>query len=136
MRKWSKAWEHWYRRALPAYWIFLFCGTHFPKPELPGVRASDKFAHFVAFAALAFLFWRCVESFHRNLSGRFVWIAFVGLAAYAAIDEYLQRFVNRGPSLDDWLADLTGIAVVLLALELHRRFTASPQVAEPGGSET
>ncbi len=135
MLKWSKAWEQWYRRALPAYWIFLFCASHFPKPQLPG-HGSDKLAHFLAFGALAFLFWRCVESFHRQLSGRFVWIAFAGLAAYAAVDEYLQRFVGRTPSLHDWLADLVGIAAVLLALELYRRFTASPAVTRPERPET
>jgi VanZ family protein len=131
MLNWSTARKQWYRRALPAYWIFLFCATHFPRPELPGVPASDKLAHLGAFAALAFLFWRCVESFHRKLSGRFVWIAFAGLAAYAAVDEYLQRFVNRGPSLDDWFADLAGIAAVLAILERRRRLTASPHATRP-----
>jgi len=136
MLKWSKAWEQWYRRALPAYWIFLFCATHFPRPKLLGVRGSDKLAHFIAFAILAFLLWRCAESFNRKLSGRFVWIAFVGLGTYAAVDEYLQQFVNRATSLVDWLANLAGTAAALLPLELHRRLSAAAQVAELDRSKT
>jgi VanZ family protein len=135
MLSWSKAWEQWYRRALPAYWIFLFCATHFPKPQLPGVHGSDKLAHFLAFAILAFLFWRCAESFGRKLSRRFVWIVFVGLSAYAAVDEYLQEFVHRSMSLADWLADLAGIAAVLVVLELRRRSTAAAEVARADRSE-
>ncbi len=75
MWKWSTAWEHWYRRALPAYWIFLFCATHLPKARLPGiVPRPDLLAHFLSFGALAFLFWKFAQSFDRRLSARFVWI--------------------------------------------------------------
>ncbi len=122
MWKWSTAWEHWYRRALPAYWIFLFCATHLPKARLPGViPREDKLAHFLAFGALAFLFWKFAQSFDRKLSARFIWIAGIVLGGYAALDEYLQQFVNRHTSLNDWLADLVGIGVVLLVLEILRR---------------
>lgn len=130
MFAWSRGWEHWYRRALPAYWIFLFCGTHFPKPLLPGrLPHEDKLAHFLAFAVLAFLLWRCAESLRRPLSWRFVWLGLVVLGCYAAIDEYLQRFVNRSVTLSDFLANLGGIVAVLLVLELRRRRTQAPGVA-------
>lgn len=130
MRDWSRAWGHWYRRALPAYWIFLFCATHLPKPKLPGAAASDKSVHLFAFAILAFLFWRCAESVHERLSARFVWVALVILGAYAALDEYLQRFVNRSTSVFDWLADLAGIVVVLALLEIRRRIAMRSQPTE------
>ena len=137
MLKWSKAWEHWYRRTLAAYWVFLFCATHFPRPRLTGaLPQEDKLVHFVAFGLLAFLFWRCAESFNRQLSSRFVWIAFVGLGVYGAVDEYLQQFVNRNTSLTDWLANLAGLAAVLTALEVRRRLSGSPQVGKPGRRET
>ena len=111
---------------LPAYWIYLFCSTHFPKPKIPGsVSVGDWVLHLCAFVVLAFLFWRFAESFNRTLSNRFVWIAFVVLGVYAALDEYLQQFVNRSTSLSDWLADLAGIAIALIPLELHRRLTQS-----------
>ena len=118
----SDPWSRWYRRMLPAYWAFLFCATHLPKPKLPlEMPESDKGVHFVAFGVLAFLFWRFAQTFDRNLSSRFVWLAFVGLALYAAADEYLQQFVNRSTSFVDWLADLGGIVLVLLLLEVQRR---------------
>lgn len=119
---WRRCWRTWYRRALPAYWIFLFCVTHFPELDLSGAPVpSDKFVHFVAFAILAFLYWRFVESFDRPLDGRFFWGALVILSAYAAIDEYLQEFVGRSADLGDWLANVTGIAAVLAILEALRR---------------
>lgn len=134
MLKWSRAWEHWYRRTLAAYWVFLFCATHFPRPRLTGaVPEEDKLVHFVAFGLLTFLFWRCAETFDRKLSGRFVWIAFVSLTAYAALDEYSQQFVNRSTSLTDWLANLAGIATVLTLFELRRRRSAAARVAEDRG---
>lgn len=126
MPKWSKSWERFYRRVLPAYWVFLFCSTHLPQAQLPKeVPQADKLVHFVAFGLLGFLFWRCAESIERNLSARFVWIAFLTLGMYAALDEYLQQFVNRTTSLTDWLADLAGIALALIVLEVLRRRAAS-----------
>lgn len=118
----SSAWTHWYQRALPAYWIFLFFTTHLPNLRLGGpVRWSDKLMHIGAFAVLAFLFWRFAETVRRPLSGRFIWIAFLWLMAYAAFDEYTQRFAGRGLELADFLCDLVGIGLVLIALEWRRR---------------
>jgi VanZ family protein len=127
MLTWLSSRKHWYRGALPIYWILLFGATHYPRIRLP-VRfpQSDKVAHFFAFGLLAFLFWKCIESLDRRLSRRFVWVAFTVLIAYAALDEYLQQFVNRYTSLADWLADLAGIGAVLLGLELHRRRRRPP----------
>jgi VanZ family protein len=137
MRNWSTSWQHWFRRALPAYWIFLFCATHFPKPKLPGrLPREDKLIHFAAFGVLAFLFWRCGETMRPSVSNRFVWIAFACLALYAAVDEYLQQFVNRHTSWTDWLANLVGIAAVLTVLEVHRRWRRSAEKAHAGLDRT
>jgi VanZ family protein len=117
-------WRHWYRRALPAYWLFLVCVTHFPRLQLgTAVPKSDKLAHIVAYGVLAFLFWRFVETFRRPLGGGFVWLAGVLLAAYAAIDEWTQGLVGRSVDLADFVANLIGIAIVLLPLEVWRRRT-------------
>lgn len=130
------AWDRWYRRALPAYWIFLFCLLHFPalRVDLP-VRLSDKLAHVVAFALLTFLFWRFVETLHRPLSGRFVWYAALWLGAYASLDEWLQQFVGRETDLADWLCNLTGVALVLVVLEHRRRRRAARQHPPAGASQ-
>jgi VanZ family protein len=115
-------WRHWYLRSLPAYWIFLFCATHIPRLRLDGpVPETDKWAHLIAFALLAFLFWRFREALPRPVSGRFVWIAVVWIAFYAAVDEYLQSYVGRTASLLDWAADLAGAGITLGVLEWRRR---------------
>ncbi len=114
------AWRHWYHRALPAYWIFLFFSTHLPKLQLPGPPRADKHVHFIAFGLLAFLFWRFFQV-SGPLSAGFVWRAGIILGFYAALDEYLQQFVGRGTEWGDFLADLAGIVVVLTVLEVFRR---------------
>lgn len=120
----AAAWKHWYRRVLPAYWIFVFCATHFPGLQLADrVPASDKLAHTVAFALLAFLFWRFLETFRRPLTARFVGLAAVILTVYAALDEYTQQFVGRGTDPLDWLCNVAGMAAVLIFLEWRRRTT-------------
>jgi len=118
----SARWTDWYRRALPAYWLSLFCLTHLPKLEMPvRFRGGDKLAHVAAFGLLAFLFWRFAETLRRPLSARFAWIAGGCLAAYAAADEYLQQFVGRSADVVDWLCDLIAIGLVLAGLECCRR---------------
>ena len=118
----ESVWAQWYRRALPAYLLFLFSVTHLPflRLDVP-IASSDKLAHLGAFGLLAFLFWRFVEALGRPPSGRFVYIAAFWLIAYAAFDEYLQQFVGRSTDLDDWLCDVGGIAAVLALLEWRRR---------------
>lgn len=119
-------WDHWYRRALPAYWIFLFCVTHFPKLTLDvGIPKADKLAHSVAFALLAFLFWRFAETFGPVRSGLFVWSAAFWISLYAAFDEWLQPFVNRSGDFHDWLFDMGGAAIALALLEWRRRRAAT-----------
>ncbi len=118
----AAAWNDWYRRLLPAYWVFLFCATHFPRLSIDlGVSASDKILHMVCFGVLALCFWRFAETFRRPVSDRFVWLALAWLAAYAAVDEWLQQFVNRGTDLGDWLCDVAGVVAVLAWLEWRRR---------------
>ena len=127
----SAAWDHWYRRALPAYWVFLFCETHLPRLELGlPLRASDKITNGVAFGLLAYLYVKFAESFQRR-PARFAWSAAGVLLAYAAIDEYSQRFVGRQSDLLDWLSDALGILVVLAAMRWRRRAGADGQPRRP-----
>lgn len=115
----------WLRIALPVYWIALIVATHYPRVRLPDeIPASDKVAHALAFGGLALLFWLFLKS-RRPLTSASVWIAAAVLIPYAALDEYLQQFVGRQTDLADWFADVAGIAVVLIALELRRRATAA-----------
>ncbi len=124
LRPWRSraAWDDWFRRALPAYWVFLFCATHFPELRLDwGIRDPDKYAHVTAFGLLAVLFWQFAETLYRPLSGRFAWLAAVWLTAYAAFDEYTQQFMGRGTNVADWLASTSGIVGATLVMEVLRR---------------
>ena len=125
-------WNHWCRRALPAYWIFLFCCTHFPKLKLGPIGVGGgKLVHFVGFGLLAFLFWQFAQSFKERLSGRFVWIAGFWLVLYAAFDEYSQGFVGRGVDIKDWFCNAAGIIVVLAVMEWRRRTAARRRTSPP-----
>ncbi len=124
LRSWSPAWAHWYRRVLPAYWVFLFALTHLPRLQIAGPEQSDTLAHFGAFGMLAFLYWRFAETLSRPRPVWFVWQAAVVLTLWAGVDEYLQQFVDRTPDLADWIADVAGIGLVLGGLELRRRWVA------------
>lgn len=115
----------WFRIALPVYWLALIVATHYPQVRLPDeIPQSDKIVHATAFGVLALLFWMFLKS-RRPLNAASVWIAALVLIPYAALDEYLQQFVGRQTDLADWFADVAGIAVVLIALELRRRATAA-----------
>ena len=128
----ATAWAHWYRRVLPAYWIFLFCTTHLPNLHLTVAGHSGGGpAHLTGFGVLAFLFWRFAETSRRPLSSRFVWVAAPGLVLYAAVDEYLQQFTGRSTNLGDWLCNVVAIAAVLGVLEWRRRVAARRASADP-----
>ncbi len=115
---------HFIRRLLPAYWIFLFTVTHFPKLGLPGrIPQSDKIVHLVAYGLLALLLWRFVMTF-TDLSPRFVYKALALIAAYAAFDEMTQPLVGRSADIWDWFADVVGAGLVLAVLEWRRQVVA------------
>lgn len=134
-RKLSR-WQHWYRGALPAYWVYLLCMTHFPRLRLKThVTAADKVAHVVCFALLAFLFWRFAETFRKPAPPWLVWLTLAWLGLYAALDEWTQGFVGRGTDVQDWLADMLGIMAVLAVLEWRRRAKAARAAAIPGRRE-
>lgn len=119
----SGAWRHFVRRTLVAYWLFLFCATHFPKLELPGPRQSDKFYHFVAYAVLGGLAW-LVRTTWKSPANAWSGVLIFGLIAlYAAVDELTQPIMGRSGDPYDWAADVAGAAVgmAVAAFVLRRR---------------
>lgn len=93
------------------YAVALFTATHMPIPEPVAevVSAFDKFLHGLAFFILAVL---SVCSVLRKESRLSSWILLAVLfIGFAALDEYLQGFVNRIPDINDWIADSVGILV-------------------------
>lgn len=134
--RYQRAWTHWYRRALPTYWLSLFILTHLPKLRIPGeIPQSDKIAHFGAYGLLAFLLWRFVETFHSPRGAGFAFRLLILIGVYGVIDEVLQGFVGRSADVMDWLADLVGAGGVIALLEWRRRAVyVSTAVREPGGA--
>ena len=91
-------------------WALLAVATHVPPNRaLEQIGDADRVVHFFAYFVLAGL-----GAYHlrQSRSGSIV-AALMGWAvvyfAYAAADEWLQRFVGRTPSVTDWLADVAGV---------------------------
>ncbi|WP_437231159.1 VanZ family protein [Planctomicrobium sp. SH661] len=113
------------RIAWVLYSLILFAATHVPVPrELEEVVSTfDKIIHASAFFVLAVLTILSLPA--RRPS---VWLL-CGLLMYAALDEFLQRFVNRTPDLVDWFSDAAGIvaAFILMRLLMWRNGTLRVQ---------
>ena len=114
----AKAWQ----LVLGCYWAALFIGTHVPgtAPLVPG-DTIDKVVHAIAFAILAALLATTWEATREvPLRGR-LFVTWLVVVTYGAIDEWTQPFVGRHASVADWLADAVGAAVGLgLYAQLRR----------------
>jgi VanZ family protein len=108
---------------LAGYWSALFYLTHTPAsklPRLPQIRMIDKWAHYLAYFGLAFLF-LCSLKYRQRGSLSDLKLTFGVLALYGALDELLQIPVGRTASLYDFSADLAGIACGCLLAVLLRK---------------
>lgn len=93
---------------LAAYWLLIFVGTHHPSTLDPSPSLiNDKVKHFGAFFMLGTLL--CYVTTSSRWFRRFVTIGIAGMA-YAAVDEWSQRFVpGRYPDVMDFVADTAGL---------------------------
>ena len=74
---------------------------------------SDKVVHLIAFAALAFPLAR---------TGRIGLIpVFVGASAFGGLIELIQPSFGRSADMQDWIADISGVALGILLALLYRR---------------
>lgn len=105
------------------------------RQELPEAAFlfSDKFNHFVAFAAGGWLAASALRvTSPRSAITNCLLLAITLIAVFGAIDESLQKFTpgRTGGDLYDWIADFLGaIAGALLTLPDHgrlERFLARP----------
>jgi VanZ family protein len=108
---------------LAAYWIALFTATHVPPyvPIVPGT-GGDKLAHLLAYAILAFLI-ACYWQATAGWLGRehYFWIVII-CAVFGVVDELLQIPVGRYASMFDWVADLFGANLGVIAFAAWNRF--------------
>ena len=80
----------------------------------PAPDGSDKVVHLIAFAALAFPLAR---------TGRFGLVpVFVGASAFGGLIELIQPTFGRSADMQDWIADIVGVALGIVLALLYRRF--------------
>jgi VanZ family protein len=116
------------------YWVCLFVVMHVPMAATgpATVPHADKVAHAVLYFVLAALGGRYLMAVGRVSRLAVITWAIV-YAAYAALDEWLQSFVHRSMSLQDWVADLVGIAAgTVLVLWLAGRVPTRSEPNAPG----
>ena len=79
----------------------------------PAPDGTDKLVHLIAFAALAFPLAR---------TGRIGLVpVFVGASAYGGLIEILQPSFGRSADMQDWIADIAGVALGMMLGLLYRR---------------
>ena len=84
-----------------------------PEGPPPAPEGSDKLVHLVAFAALAFPLAR---------TGRFGLLpVFIGASAFGGVIELIQPSFNRSADVNDWVADVVGVALGIGCGLLYRR---------------
>ena len=88
-----------------------------PLEAPPAPEGSDKLVHLIAFAALAFPLAR---------TGRIGLLpVFIGASAFGGAIELIQPSFNRSADINDWVADVVGVALGigcgLLYRHLRRR---------------
>ncbi len=114
--------KHLRRYLWPAWWVLMFVATHLPKIPSPplDIWNFDKVIHGMMYFVLTFLGGRALISAGR-VKGLGTLLAWAGIyLIYAVVDEWLQQFVNRTPSVQDWLANAVGIMAATLILSNFR----------------
>lgn len=109
---------------------FILLLTSIPGAAIPhvGFRFTDKVAHTTMYGIFAWLATRSLLRTGRPV--RYTLLVLVGIAAFAALDEWHQQFIpGRSMELFDWVADTSGAAVGALAAAVTVR-------ARPGRRET
>ena len=78
---------------------------------------SDKTLHIIAYLILIFLWWTTISPHEKvNWKKAKVWVTLALMVWYGAMDEWLQHYVGRGPSVYDFYADLVGTLIGLAIL--------------------
>ena len=78
----------------------------------PAPKGSDKIVHLVAFAVLAT---QLASSGRINL-----FFVFIGAGTFGGIIEILQPYFGRSADMQDWIADILGVAIGIALVLLYR----------------
>ena len=109
-------------RALAAvYLVVLFISTHMPSPpRLQILTIWDKFTHLSAYASLTFAVLIGWELTTGRLQPKHYFAVWFAGTFYAAFDELTQIPVGRHADMHDWLADVIGILLGMVAFGVGR----------------
>lgn len=113
----AKSWRHRITIILLVlYWLTLIILAHIPMPRyVRKAGVSDKSLHIFAYLILTFLLWFAIRP-DEKVSWRkaAVWLVFIIVTGYGAVDEVVQSLVGRTCDAMDIAANITGILTGLL----------------------
>jgi VanZ family protein len=113
--------RRWLPPALWAALILVLTSVPAPIDATGGIPHLDKLAHFALYAGQGWLVTRALRT-RRALS---LVGALVGVAAFAAVDEWHQQFLVRDADLIDWVADTIGASFGIAAASRVRDVEAA-----------
>jgi VanZ family protein len=103
------------------YFLLLFIGTHLPSNGIePVITVSDKWLHFGGYAVLTVCVLAGWELTIGTLQPKHYFAVWLAGTLYGAFDEVTQTPVGRSCDVNDWMADVLGVACGLLAYRLGR----------------
>jgi len=105
--------------------------THIPQQFMPKPREGsyfDKIEHMLAYGTVTLLF---LLSLRWPIRPVVLATLLLGLAAIGTLDELSQPWVNRIASVEDFIADLVGIVVVIVVFLLIKRCRRQVEYRSP-----
>ena len=115
---------HWI--VLVVYWMGIFTLTHIPAGKLPPVPVSDKIEHMTVYGVLGILLFAALHASGWSIRQAVIGTLGIGMV-YGVIDELLQIPVNRTADVNDWFADVGGLAIAVIICLAVQRFGGSPK---------
>lgn len=109
------------RTLAAVYFATLFISTHIPTPNVGvDVAGLDKLLHLSAYAFLTFAVMLGWEMTVGALQAKHYFAVWLVGAVYGMVDEATQIPVGRTADMNDWLADVAGIVLGLIAFRVSR----------------
>jgi len=109
------------------YWLTFFILAHIPVPGL--VRkagVSDKCLHFLAYLILVFLLWFAINPDKKVIWSKLaVWLVFIVVTGYGAVDELIQGCTGRNCDVIDIVANTAGTFSGLIMLSVFTFWPAA-----------
>ena len=97
-------------------WVCAFVATHLPREAVPPSGISDEWLHTIGYFVMVAILVATLVT--RGLPRRRrVLLLLLAVPLYAAFDEITQPLVGRSTSIYDWIMDLCGALLAIVAVE-------------------